>query len=382
MVVSWSLVDRPVSDVVSDGGSGGGRVSSRAQRARCVRAGVGVTQPSGEQHAHTTHRVTAGRDTAAESPAVGTRLAAELTGELRCVRCHYNLRGLSVRGFCPECQTPIRATLLALVDPQADEIAKLNRPHLVANAMIVWTGALAAAACSVWALRSVEFFEHFTGGNAQPPVWLHMAPTFFVLLAGLMSIAFVRPHPGMPRVNIIAAVVGVFLHGLIAAGLYRIHAQIDTIYTTPFVDPGPESLWRTAWRLSTLAAIAGAALALRPNLRALAVRSVLIRTGRVDRQSLMVMVWTIAVIAGGDVLSIVAGGMHGRMGDLATIVSFVAIGVGSLLFTVGAFGLLVDAFRLRPVLLAPGIGLTDILDADRREPPPRAPSPPSEEPST
>ncbi|MBL8760751.1 MAG: hypothetical protein JNL50_05545, partial [Phycisphaerae bacterium] len=49
-------------------------------------------------------------------------LARELTGDLRCAKCAYNLKGLSVRSVCPECGLAISATLLAKVDPHAAEL--------------------------------------------------------------------------------------------------------------------------------------------------------------------------------------------------------------------------------------------------------------------
>ena len=64
-------------------------------------------------------------------------LASELTGDLPCVRCGYNLRGLSIREHCPECDAPVRATILALVDPRASELKPLRRPRLTGWGLVL-----------------------------------------------------------------------------------------------------------------------------------------------------------------------------------------------------------------------------------------------------
>src|SRR6185295_10238912 len=90
-------------------------------------------------------------------PRVGPRLALELTGDLPCVRCKYNLRGLTVKGMCPECGTSVRTTILAKIDPLAKELRPLHFPRLTSLGLIVWAwSALAAALCN-WALRLSDF---------------------------------------------------------------------------------------------------------------------------------------------------------------------------------------------------------------------------------
>jgi hypothetical protein len=104
------------------------------------------------------------------------RVSAVLTDDTSCIRCGYNLRGLSPDGLCPECATPIgrslRGDLLRFADP--DWLARLRfgaslklwnivvsfllgfagsilvgtirLPHVVAHATI-WVG----AALGLWA---------------------------------------------------------------------------------------------------------------------------------------------------------------------------------------------------------------------------------------
>ncbi len=73
------------------------------------------------------------------------RLSRELAGDLPCIQCGYNLRGLTVKGMCPECGTSVRATLLAVVDPMAGEFRPISFPRLTAYGMLVWSHAAVAS---------------------------------------------------------------------------------------------------------------------------------------------------------------------------------------------------------------------------------------------
>ena len=58
------------------------------------------------------------------------------------------------------------------------------------------------------------------------------------------------------------------------------------------------------------------------------------------------------------------GSQTGSVSGLIETVALVAIAVGSFLFTVGLVGVFVDTVRLRPILLEPAPGLTDIFSED------------------
>ncbi|MEM7623588.1 MAG: hypothetical protein AAF235_10360 [Planctomycetota bacterium] len=65
-------------------------------------------------------------------------VATALLGDLPCVNCSYNLRGLSVRAVCPECKTAVLATVLAVIDPKAEEFSAIGSPRVVAAGFVVW----------------------------------------------------------------------------------------------------------------------------------------------------------------------------------------------------------------------------------------------------
>src|SRR5436190_23878239 len=75
----------------------------------------------------------------------GSALGRQLRGDLPCVACGYNLKGLSIRSVCPECGTPVRATILSVVDPHAAELTPIRLPALVALGLLFCAaGALGA----------------------------------------------------------------------------------------------------------------------------------------------------------------------------------------------------------------------------------------------
>src|SRR3954470_14312241 len=85
-------------------------------------------------------------------------IARELTGNLPCVTCRYNLRGLSIKSVCPECGTAVRAAILAAVDPYAPILQPLYAPRLAATGLMLWAGGALAAGLLTWSLRLADLF--------------------------------------------------------------------------------------------------------------------------------------------------------------------------------------------------------------------------------
>src|SRR5215831_18001819 len=83
-------------------------------------------------------------------------LARELGGDLPCAACRYNLRGLSVRSVCPECGTPVRATILFTVDPYASVLRPITWPRATAAGLILWSMGALGAAVLTWVLRGAD----------------------------------------------------------------------------------------------------------------------------------------------------------------------------------------------------------------------------------
>lgn len=303
-------------------------------------------------------------------------LARDLTGDLLCARCGYNLRGLSIRADCPECRLPVRTTILALVDPRAEELTPLTRPRLTSLGLLVWAVAAFVAALSVWGMRLAEVL-HDRAGATFEVVWLPEIGLVCILLSGLGALALVRPHERLGLGGIARAAFGVLLYVPLAWLFWMIHVMHDGIHPTPYVRPPEGDLLRPILRLTMAAVIALIILSLRPHARMLAARSHLFRTGQIDRQSLLAMVAALAVSVLGDALGVAVNGPLAGSDFLGTI-AVALVALGSFLFTTGLFAAMIDTVRLRGMLASSSVGLSHILESNaererRLKPPGDAP---------
>lgn len=291
-------------------------------------------------------------------------LALELTGGMPCVRCTYDLRGLSVRGVCPECGTAIRATILARVDPLAKELQPVYTPRLTAGCLVLWTiGALGAAVAS-WVPRVIEGLNRLDYGVRRPE-WGATAVLVCGGISGLASLALVRPHARIPGWQSWAALGGAFLYVPLLFVLARIQGGIDARHPSPYLGAGGIDAGRAAWRLAADVLILGILVGLRFNARVLTSRSFVLRTGQVDRQTMVAMAAAVGVCIIGDLLAIAAGGVEtggtaSAVGDALRVGAMLFIGVGSLLVTLGLAGMVMDSLRLVGVVAQAPLALSDV----------------------
>jgi hypothetical protein len=290
-------------------------------------------------------------------PVRGADLARELTGDLPCARCGYNLRSMSIRGVCPECGTPVRATILAKVDPYAEVLRPLSSPRLTVTGLLLLTFGAFACAALTWAVRGHDAAGTWESTGASAP--LVSAAIASLGAAALGALLVARPHAGLPVRNEVLAVAGAACLMGLAVMFWRIEARFDPVHTRPYVG-GAVLGQRAVLRLAAGALAAAAALLLRPNLRLLASRSVMVRMGRVDRQTVYVMVLAIGVAAAGDAAHIAAA-LSTRGRPNLELAGTLAIALGSALLTVGLAGLAVDAVRLAPVLLRPPLSMAAVV---------------------
>src|SRR5262245_33407890 len=146
----------------------------------------------------------AGRDRVGEDrrasssyvPGQSTILASELGGNLPCLRCRYNLKGLSIRAICPECALPVRVTLLAVVDPMASELRAIPRPRATAAGVVLWSTAALLAALCVWAREVLEGYAT-TLLLRQAVEVLGVAIVGLTLASGVGAASLIRPHDGI-----------------------------------------------------------------------------------------------------------------------------------------------------------------------------------------
>ncbi len=292
-------------------------------------------------------------------------LASELTGDLPCMRCGYNLRGLSIRESCPECHAPVKATILALVDPKAGELKRLTRPRVTAWGLVVWSVAALIAALGSWVIRLSELSLHWLDIAWSPP-WTAWLVVLMTLVSGLGAVVLISPHAGMSPRRRLRTLGGVLAYLPLAALLWRLYMEIDAGKAKPVFGGLDDDTVRTLVRLGIAAALAMIILGLRPMARGLAMRSVVVRTGKVDRQSLLALLGAVGIAATGDVLRLLTGEMRGPLGQALQTGEVVLIAVGSVLVTIGLVGVTIDCVRLRPILASSGVGIADILDDEPR----------------
>ncbi len=288
-----------------------------------------------------------------------------LAGDLPCVRCGYNLRGLSVVTVCPECATPVRATILAAVDPYANVLRPIPLRRLTAIGLIVWSLGACGAAALTWAIRARDTLEALGQGGALrfDTHWMITLALSLIAASGLGALVLIRPHAGISRRQVLAAAAGCAAYVPLMWVFWRIHAVVDAAspgpyYHTEFADPERSRLRLIAAGLCLLIL-----LGLRPNARLLAARSLLLREGRVDRQTMLAMSAVLVIGALGDVLHLIGMGLGGP-GDAGLYLmtaGTVIIAVSFMLLTLGLAGMVIDVWRIWPVVLEPAPGFRQLL---------------------
>lgn len=309
----------------------------------------GLKTPRTEDHPRGTHPPT-GEGTRLRS----NILARELGGDLSCPRCHYNLKGLSVRSNCPECGLPVRVALLAVVDPFANELRPITRPSMLAAGLVLWGGAAVLASFAAWGARAIPYLG-MTANAANLLGWLQVLVPMFVACSGIGAITLIRPHAGISSRSAQLAALGTFTYIPLFAILWFIFIV------------GPSGQTLPTWFDTNVAAVASQvciiiiALCLRPNARLLVARSKLLRAAKVDRQVLLGIAGIACMIMAGDLLAILSKefATPGPI-NLAQVGRLIHI-VGSVLLSLGLIGVCYDCIRLLPVVLDQPISIERAL---------------------
>lgn len=314
--------------------------------------------------------MTEGRQPGTDEPLV----AATLTERLTCAACGYDLRGLSVLERCPECGMRIATSILAVIDPRAQEFEPIRKPRLVAFGLLIWSiGGLLAATCA-WTLRAAELpalgnNPHLLseGGSRA----LAMIGVVCIVVSGIGAVALVRPAKRMPAIGSRLALFGVALYVPLAAAFWVLHGQLDASMVSPYFGRLPDAD-RVLVRAVELSLIAAIVLMLRTNARTLAARSAILRTGRVDRQTM----YAVAVTAGlgvlGDTIRLAATHTDGTLSQVLSIAGVSIVVIASALLTMGMAGAAIDCVRIAHALLRSGrritslVSMVEVAKAERR----------------
>jgi len=289
----------------------------------------------------------------------GTELARELFGDLPCIGCRYNLRGLSIRHSCPECGLPVRATILAHVDPHAGELRPVYCPRLTACGIILWSGSALAAALFVWLIRigglSGAYFGHqFV---IRPIAVLSIIA---IVVSAVGALALIRPQRETPIADSLMALVGLLLYIPLIVTHWWILSEPNQSMIEPYFRSGGPPAERSIQRIVFGLTLALMIALFRRNARRLAARSVLVRTGRIDRQTMLAVLIAVLGAACGDALHLIAAALPQDLGDIAQLVGTFLVVSASMFVTVGLAGILIDTIRLWPAVAHKVLSIDDL----------------------
>lgn len=296
-----------------------------------------------------------------------------LGGRLPCAVCKYNLQGISILGVCPECGTAVRATILAVVDPLASELRPARAPRLTSLGLVVWSGAGLLAALTGWRVALQRLMGIWTEQPSTQPPWQGWGWVMAALLAasGVGALLYVVPSSRSEegrqgRWMLAAGLAGVALYGPLAWLSMRLHdasiradlgfsggAELSELWS-----PSPE---RTVLRASLCGVLIVILALLRPTARALVKRSLVMRTGRVDRQTMLAMMAALGLVMVGDLIGLL-GASRVAGADAFFLLAVVAMLAGGLLMTLGLAGAVVDSLRIARAVLAPSPGLRQVFE--------------------
>ncbi|MBX3353159.1 MAG: hypothetical protein KF684_09510 [Phycisphaeraceae bacterium] len=295
-------------------------------------------------------------------------IGLSLTGAMPCITCGYDLQGLSVIGVCPECGSAVRATILAKVDPQADELQPLLHPGLAAYGLAGGVIAGFIATITAWLPRVAEAAERYTPLDTArffESRFFALAIFLCVSVAAFAPLTIVRPVSKTTRAQMLITLAAFPLFAPMLWAVHRIYFVIDPV-TPPAYFVGSPDPDRLVARFVFTGALIGALLCVRPAARRLARRSMAMRAGRLNRQTVFAMAGALLVASVGDVLRVVAVGSPPALRDGLDIAGSLLVFGGSAMFTVGAAFCAYDAVRVAQALRRPQPGLRQVVGSASR----------------
>ncbi|RNC81549.1 MAG: hypothetical protein ED559_07100 [Phycisphaera sp.] len=287
-------------------------------------------------------------------------LAAVLSGELPCWSCKYDLTGLSVTSQCPECGTPVRATLLAIVDPEATSFIPLQSPALSAIGLVTWSGAALAAIFCVLLLRVSDLSFELLSMNESMRHFGVLVPVL-TGLSGLGALAFIRPHNAVRALVSIRSIAAVVLYAPLVWLLWNLHVRFDVMYGAPYFGDPLNVRERVIRRIGIGLLVLVIALLLRPGVREFAKRSVLLRTGQLSRQTVLALASAVLITLGGDLVHFSSLRWPVMQSVIVDTVWMAFVVIGSAMILIGFIGMFIDSLRLFPVLRKGPKSLRDVI---------------------
>lgn len=280
---------------------------------------------------------------------------AVLRRSLHCIRCRYQLRGLSLVRGCPECGLLVERTVETIIDPEASDLPALRNPRAVGIGLLGLTTSMAMAAGLLVARPLLSRIE--LAADVRLGRWSDLVPpaapwaAACMLGLGIWCTLLLSPPRGQAPVAIAArAVIGVRVGLLIAALGAVVMAVLDA-------RPPLEGVEQAVVGLVGAAAI-WTLLSLRSIRSVIGERSRQYRTGGTSRQGLREMAIAIVGVLAGELIATLARGPEGA--PIAFIGA--AISVVSVLMLLVGFGyLVVNAAWILRALVKPPPTLADLI---------------------
>lgn len=287
-------------------------------------------------------------------------LGRQLGGDLPCVICKYNLKGLSIRSICPECGAAVRATILSVVDPQANVLRPMAMPRLVAAGLLAWAAGGLAATITCW----LPNLWQSTGGvpaRAGLARGLAILSVAALAVSGVGSLSLIRPHAGIAARQSVAAMLASVLYIPLGRLVWLIGERRAEGGGSNYLSGWLPTESDTALAVSACLVLAAILLLQRPNARLLVARCVLLRSGKVDRQTLLAVAGAAGVIAVGQLLgrwSVVSAASYAA---LVRTLGLALVGAGAGLLALGLVGSLLDTIRIARAIVRPRKTLRQVV---------------------
>lgn len=163
--------------------------------------------------------------------------------------------------------------------------------------------------------------------------------------------------------------LGVIFYGMLVLLLWRLYFVVDANLASTAYLGAVVSIERILYRLGVGACLAGIILTLRPNARSLVVRSLVLRTGRVSRQTMLVTLAVVGMTAIGDIVRMASILFRQPVNQVVDAIGVLLVVVGSLLLTLALGGVLVDSVRIARSLCSPAPSLKRVLHGEEHEEP-------------
>ncbi len=185
-------------------------------------------------------------------------------------------------------------------------------PWVTSIGILIWTASGLLAAIVMWTPRVIDLVEELSGGRLSVATdWAGPLAVALTIASGVGLVGLIRPAVGLPGIRAWMVVGAMGCYVPIVVAVHRI-AELGKL-GVPYVssNPSPE---RIEWRLAASGVACVMLLLIRPNARELVTRSLVLRTKRVDRQTIFATVGALVVTGVGDLLrlaSTTGGGCRG-----------------------------------------------------------------------